>query len=137
MRSHGLERLELDDDGLHVRLVRKPAEQAPVPVPVFVGQAAAAPLAAPASRPAAPSAPAGAETIKTPMMGIFYRANSPSAPPYIKDGESVAAGQVICMIEAMKVFNEIKADFDCTVIRALVENGKPVKSGQDLFLVKR
>jgi acetyl-CoA carboxylase biotin carboxyl carrier protein len=141
MRSHGLERLELDDDDLHVRLVRKPSEQAPVPVPVFVGPAAGAAAAsapaAAAQRAAAQAAPAGSETIKAPMMGIFYRASTPSAPPYAKDGERVASGQVICMIEAMKVFNEIKADFDCTVLRALVENGKPVKSGQDLFLIKR
>jgi acetyl-CoA carboxylase biotin carboxyl carrier protein len=105
--------------------------------PAAGGAIASAPAEAAAQRAAAPSPPAGSETIKAPMMGIFYRASTASAPPYAKEGDRVAAGQVICMIEAMKVFNEIKADFDCTVLRALVENGKPVKSGQDLFLIKR
>jgi biotin carboxyl carrier protein len=71
------------------------------------------------------------------MMGIFYRAPSPSSPPFCREGEAVKPGQVICMIEAMKVFNEIKADFPCTVVKYLVENGKPVKAGQDLIIVSR
>ena len=71
------------------------------------------------------------------MMGIFYRAPSPSSPPFAKDGDQVKAGHVICMIEAMKVFNEIKAEYPCTVVKYLVENGKPVKSGQDLIIVAR
>ncbi|UPT72591.1 MAG: acetyl-CoA carboxylase [Elusimicrobiota bacterium] len=75
--------------------------------------------------------------MKSPMMGIFYRAPSPSSPPFCKDGEQVKAGQVICMIEAMKVFNEIKAEYPCTIVKCLVENGKPVKSGQDLIIVQR
>ncbi|PIR16123.1 MAG: acetyl-CoA carboxylase, biotin carboxyl carrier protein, partial [Elusimicrobia bacterium CG11_big_fil_rev_8_21_14_0_20_64_6] len=71
------------------------------------------------------------------MMGIFYRAPSPSSPPFCKEGDAVKPGHVICMIEAMKVFNEIKAEFPCTIVKCLVENGKPVKSGQDLIIVAR
>jgi acetyl-CoA carboxylase biotin carboxyl carrier protein len=81
--------------------------------------------------------PAGGVTIKAPMMGIFYRAASPSSPPFVKEGDAVKPGQILCMIEAMKVFNEIKAEYPCTVLKVLLENGKPVKSGQDLYLVQR
>jgi acetyl-CoA carboxylase biotin carboxyl carrier protein len=108
----------------------------------MAGAAHAAPAAPPAAAhatahaPAAPAAPAGTP-IKSPMMGIFYRASSPSSPPFVKEGDQVKPGQVICMIEAMKVFNEIKADFPCTIVKCLVENGKPVKSSQDLYIVAR
>ncbi|MBI4348818.1 MAG: acetyl-CoA carboxylase biotin carboxyl carrier protein, partial [Elusimicrobia bacterium] len=87
--------------------------------------------------PAAPAVPSGGLTVKAPMMGIFYRASSPSSPPFVKRGDQVKRGQVICLIEAMKVFNEIKADFDCVIEELLLENGKPVKAGQDLYLVTR
>jgi acetyl-CoA carboxylase biotin carboxyl carrier protein len=110
-----------------------------VPVPVAYG-AASAPAASAAGAAsaalAAPEAPAG-QAIKSTMMGIFYRAPSPSSPPFVKEGEMVKPGQILCMIEAMKVFNEIKAEFPCTVLKTLLDNGKPVKSGQDIFLVKR
>ncbi|MEQ1919601.1 MAG: acetyl-CoA carboxylase, partial [Elusimicrobiota bacterium] len=90
----------------------------------------------PAAQHAAAPAPAGT-AVKSPMMGIFYRAPSPSSPPFCKEGEVVKPGHVICMIEAMKVFNEIKAEYPCTIVKYLVENGKPVKSGQDLIIVAR
>ncbi len=139
MVEQKLETIEYDHQGLHVRLVRRgPATVAvPAPVPVMMsgpGGLAAAHGASPAPAPRA--APAGL-TVKAPMMGIFYRASSPSSPPFVKRGDPVKRGQVICIIEAMKVFNEIKADFDCTVDELLVENGKPVKAGQDLFAVAR
>jgi acetyl-CoA carboxylase biotin carboxyl carrier protein len=111
-------------------------------VAVAVGGAVhAAPSAAPVHAAPAPAAPAAAVpagiAIKSPMMGIFYRAPTPSSPPFCKDGDAVKAGQVICMIEAMKVFNEIKAEYPCTIVKCLVENGKPVKAGQDLIIVAR
>ncbi|HVA66856.1 MAG TPA: biotin/lipoyl-containing protein [Elusimicrobiota bacterium] len=144
MLQNNLESLELSETGRHVRLARRKAPAPmPVPVPVAAAGAYAAPAAAgsAATAPAGPSAPAalppGGVTVKSGMMGIFYRAPSPSSPPYIKEGDHVSAGQIIGMIEAMKVFNEIKAEFDCTVVKALLENGKPVKLGQDIFLVRR
>ena len=142
MTANGLDAVEVTHEGEHVKLVRRKAQvsHVPVPVPVAVGGAAAlaaAPSAGAApSAPAAPAQPAGTP-IKSPMMGIFYRAPSPSSPPFVKEGDQVKAGQVLCMIEAMKVFNEVKAEFNCTVVKTLLDNGKPVKSGQDLFLVKR
>lgn len=143
MIQNGLDSVEIVEDGATVKLVRRKAnvQQVAVPVPVATGGSApvaAAPShAAPAAQPAA-AAPAPAGTaIKSPMMGIFYRAPSPSSPPFCKEGDQVKPGAVICMIEAMKVFNEIKAEYPCTIVKCLVENGKPVKSGQDLIIVAR
>ncbi len=142
MTQNNLEAVELDEPGMHLRMVRRKAQApAPVPVPVMMTGAAMpqpaqhAPAAAVHSAPAE-AAPAGTP-IKSTMMGIFYRAASPSSPPFVKEGDTVKAGQVLCMIEAMKVFNEIKAEYPCTVVRVLLENGKPVKLGQDLFIVQR
>lgn len=145
MVQNGLDAVEIVEDGAQVKLVRRKAnvQQVAVPVPVAAGgsysaPAAPAPVSHAAAPAAAPSAPVPAGTaVKSPMMGIFYRAPSPSSPPFCKEGDKVPAGQVICMIEAMKVFNEIKAEYPCTIVRCLVENGKPVKSGQDLIIVAR
>ncbi|MBI4374840.1 MAG: acetyl-CoA carboxylase biotin carboxyl carrier protein [Elusimicrobia bacterium] len=142
MTQHDLESLELDESDTHLRMVRrKAASSMPVPVPL---PQAGLPQGAPASPTAAPARPAsnealppGSIAIKSNMMGIFYRAPSPSSPPFVKEGDMVKIGQVLCMIEAMKVFNEIKAEFPCTVLKVLLENGKPVKSGQELFVVSR
>lgn len=147
MTQNGLDSVEIVENGATVKLVRRKAnvQQVAVPVPVAAGgvhhaPAAAAPVhAAPAAQHSAPPAapvPAGT-AIKSPMMGIFYRAPSPSSPPFCKEGDVVKPGHVICMIEAMKVFNEIKAEYPCTIVKCLVENGKPVKSGQDLIIVAR
>jgi biotin carboxyl carrier protein len=81
--------------------------------------------------------PAGCVAVKSSMMGIFYRAPTPSSPPFAKEGDNVKPGQVLCVIEAMKVFNELKAEFAGAVVKVLVENGKPVKAGQDIFWLQR
>ena len=144
MTQHNLDTLELDEKGMHLRMVRrKAAAPAMIPVPVAMssGSMPAQPAATSGSeshRPVSENAlPAGGQTIKSTMMGIFYRAPSPSSPPFVKEGDTIKPGQLLCMIEAMKVFNEIKADYACKVVKVLLENGKPVKSGQDLFLVQR
>ena len=138
MTEHNLDTIELDDTGLRVKMVRrKAALPAQVPVPVYMNQASSAPNAPVAQQQAAPAPVPAGTIVKSTMMGIFYRAPTPSSPPYAKEGDLVKAGQVLCMIEAMKVFNEIKADFNCTVVKVLLENGKPVKSGQDIFVVAR
>lgn len=138
MVEQKLETIEYDHQGLHVRLVRQRPQtvHVPAPVPVMMGATPAGAANAPAA-PSAPAALAGGQTIKAPMMGIFYRASSPSSPPFVKRGDQVKRGQVICLIEAMKVFNEVKADFDFTVEELLLENGKPVKAGQDLYVISR
>jgi biotin carboxyl carrier protein len=77
------------------------------------------------------------ETIKSPIAGIFYKSPSPSVPVYVDEGSITESGKVVCVIEAMKVMNEIKAPFKAKILKILVENGKPVNSGQDLFEVER
>ncbi len=136
MNSNKLEVIEFSKDSTYIKLVRK-HNNAVHQIPVFA-PGAMAPAAAPAKGAAAPrpAAPAG-ETIKAPMSGIFYRAPSPSSPPYVREGDSVKEGQVICVIEAMKVFNEIKAEFDCVIEKVTAENGKPVEPNADLFIIKR
>ncbi|MEO0202843.1 MAG: acetyl-CoA carboxylase biotin carboxyl carrier protein [candidate division WOR-3 bacterium] len=74
--------------------------------------------------------------IKSPLVGTFYRAPSPGAEPFVKEGDFVRKGQVLCIIEAMKVMNEIESDVDGIVERILVENGKPVEYGQELFWIR-
>jgi acetyl-CoA carboxylase biotin carboxyl carrier protein len=94
-----------------------------------------APAAAPVAAPAAPAEPTG-HTLKSPMVGTFYRAPSPGAPSFVEVGQSVTKGQTLCIIEAMKLLNEIESDATGTVKAILVENGQPVEYGQPLFLIE-
>jgi len=134
MNSNKLEVIEFSKDSTYIKLVRK-HNNAVHQIPVFAPSA---------GQPAGRAAPAakvqsadGGESIKTPMSGIFYRAPSPSSPPYVREGDSIKEGQVICVIEAMKVFNEIKAEFNCVILKVVQENGKPVEPNGTLFLVKK
>ncbi|MDR1474778.1 MAG: hypothetical protein LBS38_03755 [Endomicrobium sp.] len=77
------------------------------------------------------------ETIKSPITGIFYKSPSPSSPVYVDEGSIAETGKTVCIIEAMKVMNEIKAPFKSKILKILVENGKPVNAGQDLFEVEK
>ena len=121
-------------------------ESAPTPVMVPIQQpmvTVSAPAPAPAPTPAAPAAaaPAAAEpagnyqTVKSPMVGTFYRSASPDKPPFVKVGDSIAQGQTVCIIEAMKLFNEIESDAKGKIVKVLVEDGSPVEYDQPLFLV--
>lgn len=96
---------------------------------------AAAPVAAPAAAaPAAAPEPTG-HIVKSPMVGTFYRASSPGAAAFVEVGQSVKQGDTLCIIEAMKLLNEIDADVSGTVTQVLVENGQPVEFGQPLFVI--
>ena len=115
--------------------VAAPAYQAPAPLPM------AAPAPAPAAAPAA-TAPAAAandkyETITSPIVGTFYRAPSPESDPYAQVGSVVEKGQILCIVEAMKLMNEIEAEFKCKVIEIVKENAQPVEFGEPLFIVER
>jgi len=97
---------------------------------------------APSPAPAAPAAPAAAEeqdalehAVTSPMVGTFYRAPSPDAEPFVREGQKVRKGDVLCIIEAMKLMNEIEAEYDGTVDKILVENATPVEYGQPLFII--
>ena len=74
--------------------------------------------------------------IKSPLVGTFYRAPSPGAPPFVEEGDIVSKGQVLCIIEALKVMNEIESDVDGKIVKILVENGQPVEYGQELFYIE-
>jgi acetyl-CoA carboxylase biotin carboxyl carrier protein len=96
------------------------------------GHAVAAPAAAAA--PAAPAEPTG-HVVKSPMVGTFYRSSAPGAPAFVEVGATVKEGDTLCIIEAMKLLNEIDADVSGTVTKVLVENGQPVEFGQPLFVI--
>lgn len=99
-----------------------------MPVPVSAPEVAPAP---------APTAPQQTGTpLTSPMVGTFYRAPSPGADPFVKVGDTVKKGQVVCIIEAMKLLNEVEADMDGTVKEVCVENGQPVEFGQSLFIIE-
>ena len=131
MQDNNLATIEYDQKGLYLRLVT--AAPAVVPVPVRLGGA----VAASGAHAPVPAAEQYKEVIKSSLMGIFFRGSTPSAPPFIKEGARVEKGDVICLIEAMKVFNEMRADFPCIIKKVLVENGKPVKQGDALFAIER
>jgi acetyl-CoA carboxylase biotin carboxyl carrier protein len=92
---------------------------------------------APAATPAAAAAPAGnTKEIRSPMVGTFYRSAGPDKPQFVKIGDTVTAGQTVCIIEAMKLFNELESDITGKIIKVLVEDGKPIEYDQPLFLVE-
>ncbi len=78
----------------------------------------------------------GLTAVKSPIVGTFYRASDPNASPFVKEGDKVAKGQTLCIIEAMKLMNEIEAETEGEIVRILVENGRPVEFGQELFLIR-
>jgi acetyl-CoA carboxylase biotin carboxyl carrier protein len=133
MKEHELAELEIEQGDMAVRL-RKGGAVGPVMM-------AAAPAAAvPATAPAAPAAHAVKEdklpTINSPIVGTFYAASSPDAASYVKVGDHVSEDTVVCIIEAMKVFNEIRAETSGTIEKILVKNAQTVEFGQALFVVR-
>ncbi len=131
MQDNHLDTIEYDQKGLYLRLVK--AKPAMVPVPVNVGGS----VNAGGAQSFTPAQEQYKEVMKSSLTGIFFRGSTPSAPPFVKEGAQVAKGDVICLIEAMKVFNEVRADFPCIIKKVLVENGKPVKQGDALFAIER
>jgi acetyl-CoA carboxylase biotin carboxyl carrier protein len=93
--------------------------------------------ATPASTPAAAPAPEeGLHKVKSPIVGTFYEAPSPGAPPFVKVGDTVEVGQVLCIVEAMKLLNEIESDFAGEIVKKLAVNGQPIEYGQELFVIR-
>lgn len=131
MQDNHLDTIEYDQKGLYLRLVK--AKPAMIPVPVNVGGN----VSTGGAQNFAPAQEQYKEVMKSALTGIFFRGSTPSAPPFVKEGAQVAKGDVICLIEAMKVFNEVRADFPCIIKKVLVENGKPVKQGDALFAIER
>ncbi len=107
---------------------------AATPAPDINGAPAAATPAAPA--PPAPAAEEGLHVVKSPIVGTFYEAPSPGAPPFVKVGDTVEVGQVLCIVEAMKLLNEIESDVAGEIVKKLATNGQPIEYGQELFVIR-
>ena len=107
-------------------------------VPIQVPAAAAAVASPPAQATPAAEAARGEELhmVKSPMVGTYYESPSPGSPPFVKPGDPVEAGQVLCIVEAMKLMNEIEADMGGEIAQCLVKNGQPIEYGQDLFAIR-
>jgi len=138
-----LAEVSIETEGLKVA-VKKNSEASSIvyatPAPQVVAPVAQAPAAAPAAPAAAPAALAVSDnlvTIKSPMIGTFYRAPGPEKPDFVEVGSSIEAGKPVCIIEAMKLFNEIESDVTGKIVKILVDNASPVEFDQPLFLVEK
>ena len=153
VREHELSEFELEREGFKIRIKKGSLAQAPgafaTPMAPAAGHhpahvPAAAPLPAPMGPEAvpggAPAAVAAEELdlaiVKSPIVGTFFRASEPGAPPFVDVGDLVKKGQVLCIIEAMKLMNEIDSEHDGEVVKVYVENGQPVQYGERLFAIK-
>ncbi len=140
VKEHELAEFELAHQDFKIRIRKDTVVQTLVAAPLPV--AAVAPAALPAAAaPAAPAPPAvedGDElaVVKSPIVGTFYHAPEPGAPAYASVGDVVRKGQVLCIIEAMKLMNEIESEYDGEIVKAYVENGQPVQFGERLFAIK-
>jgi acetyl-CoA carboxylase biotin carboxyl carrier protein len=139
----GLDEVNIETADLKIKVKRygtptvavAPVAAAPAPAPL------AAPAAAPAPAPAAESKPAASDdskyiTVKSPMIGTFYRSSSPETPALVNVGDEIKPGKPVCIIEAMKLFNEIESEVGGRIVKVLVENATPVEFDQPLFLVE-
>ena len=137
MDEHGLEEFELEQQSVRVRLRKRPSGAA-APRRVDDAFKAAAPSSAePIDAPAGEQmAVYGLVLVKSPIVGIFYRAAEPDADPFVDVGSSVQKGQTLCIVEAMKLMNEIDAELDGEIVRVFVESGQPVQYGETLFAIK-
>ncbi|TGE24731.1 acetyl-CoA carboxylase biotin carboxyl carrier protein [Hymenobacter aquaticus] len=142
----GLNKVNIETEEFKISVQREPSTKvvsshvaaAPAPAPQAAAPVAApapAAAAAPAATPAAPAA-SNHQPLKAPMIGTFYRSSGPEAPAFVNVGDVVEKGQVICIIEAMKLFNEIEAEASGRIVKALVENATPVEYDQPLFLIE-
>jgi acetyl-CoA carboxylase biotin carboxyl carrier protein len=154
LKESGIAEFELDREDQHVRLkfesafaqpAAAPAVTYAMPAPAHLPGTPAPTFAAPSVEPpasasAATAAPAAAEdtahVVKSPIVGTFYESSAPGAQPFIKVGDTVEVGQVLCIVEAMKLMNEIESDVAGEVVRIIAKNGSAVEYGQPLFAVK-
>lgn len=141
MEKYGVTEANLQKDGESWKVRRGPKQVAVAPEMTYAAPAAAAPVAAAASAPPAAAAPAPAEapkgiTINAPTVGTFYSSPTPEDPPFVAIGATVGPESVICIIEAMKVFNQIPAEKSGRIVEMLVEDGDAVEFGQPLFRIE-
>jgi acetyl-CoA carboxylase biotin carboxyl carrier protein len=145
MREHELAEFELERDGVKLRLRKNTVQQwtgpvAPLPQVTFVPPVAAVPAGNDNASPTPVLAPANEDIdlaiVKSPIVGTFFRQSEPGAKPFADVGQTVKKGQVLCIIEAMKLMNEINAECDGEIIKVYVENGQAVQYGERLFAIK-
>jgi acetyl-CoA carboxylase biotin carboxyl carrier protein len=159
MREHELAEFELEQEGLKLR-VRKQGNTpvftmsapavpamaaAPMPMPVLAGSGPGVVMTPAAVAAAIPAATATAvedeelelAVITSPIVGTFYRSPDPSSPPFVDVGQTIRKGQTLCIIEAMKLMNEIESEYEGEVVKVYVENGQPVQYGERIFAIKR
>ncbi len=138
LEESGINEIEIREGEESVRINR--AGTAVAHAPVAAAPAPVAPAAAPepAANPSATEAPAeiSGHTVRSPMVGTFYRAPSPEAESFVEEGQSVSVGETLCIIEAMKMLNQIEADRSGVVRRILMDNGQPVEFDQPLFVIE-
>jgi acetyl-CoA carboxylase biotin carboxyl carrier protein len=139
VQESGIGELEITEGEEKVRISRtgvvaQSAAPAMAPPPA-TAQALAASASAAAQQEAAPALPEG-HVLKSPMVGTFYRSATPGAPPFVENGQTIAEGDTLCIIEAMKLLNEIEADKGGVIKAILVENGQPVEYGEPLFIIE-
>jgi acetyl-CoA carboxylase biotin carboxyl carrier protein len=144
MQRSDLTEFAVEEEGFKIKIARASNSAAAPAVTYAPAPVAAAPAPAPAAAPSAapvPAAPAGDEAgiiyVKSPMVGTFYKAASPESKPFAEIGTKITETSVVCIIEAMKIMNEIQAEVKGTIVEILVENGSPVEYGQKLFKVKQ
>lgn len=136
MNENGLMELEIEKDGMKIRLKKTLSAQDASGGPVIIEKERIQ-EARPVEVIQAQDKPVTKTVeIKAPMVGTFYRAPSPEAPPYVEIGQNIEPGQVICIIEAMKLMNEIKSEIKGKIVEILVENAEPVEFGQTMFLIE-
>jgi acetyl-CoA carboxylase biotin carboxyl carrier protein len=137
VQQSGIAELEITEGEEKVRISRGVAGAQVVPQTGVAYVTAPLPQTAPEAAPGEPSNPPEAEAhvVKSPMVGTFYRSSAPDAKPFVEIGQAVKAGETVCIIEAMKLLNEIECDRDGVIKEILVENGQPVEFGQPLFAI--
>ena len=144
LKEQDIAEFELERGDVKVR-IKRTLPSAPVETRYVAVPPAAAPIAelvsTPPQQPAAkePTAPPVEESlhqVRSPIVGTFYESPSPGAPPFVKAGDMVEAGQVLCIVEAMKLMNEIESDVAGEIVKRLVNNGQPIEYGQELFLIR-
>jgi acetyl-CoA carboxylase biotin carboxyl carrier protein len=136
MNENSLVELEIEKDGTRIRLKKATSGPEHYNAPFVIERERSVPAGSKEAPGAAPQKPSNTIEIKAPMVGTFYRAPSPEAPPYVEIGQTVEAGQVICIIEAMKLMNEIKSEVKGKLVEILVENAEPVEFGQSMFIIE-
>ncbi|MCL2485369.1 MAG: acetyl-CoA carboxylase, biotin carboxyl carrier protein [Endomicrobia bacterium] len=137
MKDEKINELEVNSKDYSVTIKRKDPNEGMMVIPAQKTAVKPVAVKSEEAQAASPESKTSGETIKSPIMGVFYQSPSPASPVFAKEGDIVETGKTLCIIEAMKVMNEIKATFKAKIVKVLAENGKPVNSGQDLFEVEK